>query len=1156
MLARLLAGAALIFALAGPLAQERVRVIISDGPIPEAIKEVRAPLIIRAGHPPRLDPNPAPVIGPPNWAAALLMARTLAPEAQVELHRHQGTRKLLGAGVNLQRERGQITVAATAQPWLLQKEKRYAFKEQGAEWRLEESLPPGPAQVILGEERWPLCLPDISPLKVADLEWPEALDTALKVLPSRRVPKEEAELLLGSAPARREGWAPFAPPSTWIELQAGERLPAPLWFSGSLPPPGAMVRSWRALKPPGHPLLFAGSDPVVDEGSGPLGRGVRFGFHPETSDLPETAGWPVLLFELVEAARLARSRCRIYEAGRAVVLALDEPLEIRTPGGETRHLEPEGGQLILNGLDTQGFYRLSSSKGVAWLGLIPPLEDPETPPPPGLGALPEARHPGRSELILFAVALLLLAAGLSLPRRGLLMLLSLLLSALALLDLQLSEGPLGAVVLAVDLSASMPPAETKATVRRLEQALDGLPLYRVEGDFALRRVSAPGEPLGEPGGGTAHAPLLASAAELAGKGGVVLLLSDGRAPDGPIASPVPIFTFPIDAGPDAWIESAEGLRLGAQIFLNVRLGASTTLKAKLRLGSLSREVQLEPLQLSALRMVLKDPGGALTLRLEAPGDIQPANDVWPLSLSAGAPMAVLVGAEVQHWAEAAGLQVRLLSPQGLLEAGGRLSNARALLLHDQAAEYLPPEVLQRIDHWVQAGGLLLLSGRRAAFGPGGWAETPLERLSPLRSDPRPPNHRLGVALLLDRSGSMHQEAGGPGAEALGRLAARFAGGLRPQDSLAILAFGLGVELLQAPKQISEMGPLPLPAFVQGGTKLRPALERARALLSRLETDEALILLLSDGRFLDAEDPELLRQGEALKAEGLRLLALLVGERPEREPLNQLAEISGGRTLEGLIPNLALAEALGGDPLAPGGQVTPGEAWSARLGGEPPLLRGRVRVSARPEARVLARVGGEPLLAEWAWGRGRVIALASDAWELSPRQWASLLSPAAASPPQGGQLSVLGDRLIYQGDPDEPAPWGLAQLQEEGGAQFQRRWQPRGPGRALLPLPQGSPARLKLSSPSLKLLQGFTRPSSSELALSGSDRSRLRAQAEWTGGRLLEEAEVRTALEAARRRSGGISARPLLLLLSLLLLFGEVWRWSQARERALGLGFFL
>ena len=78
---------------------------------------------------------------------------------------------------------------------------------------------------------------------------------------------------------------------------------------------------------------------------------------------------------------------------------------------------------------------------------------------------------------------------------------------------------------------------------------------RVDGDTDVRGIGA--GPPRRAGDGTRHGPLLHAAQDLAGQGGVVVLLSDGRAADGPVPLDVPVRAVPVQAAhADAQVAAA------------------------------------------------------------------------------------------------------------------------------------------------------------------------------------------------------------------------------------------------------------------------------------------------------------------------------------------------------------------------------------------------------------------------------------------------------------------------------------------------------------------------------------------------------------------------------------------------------------------------
>ncbi|MCB9548926.1 MAG: VWA domain-containing protein [Myxococcales bacterium] len=893
-------------------------------------------------------------------------------------------------------------------------------------------------------------------------------------------------------------------------------------------------------------LLFAGAAPVVDRGEGPAGVGVRFGFLPEDTDLPDTAGWPVLFVDLLERDR--SGPCRVHAAGRPLLLQAEADVTVTGPAGESRTLPARGGRVVVDALDQQGLYTLASAGREAWVAVVPPLVT--TPPAAAaLSAPTSPPAPRRQPWVLASLALLALVLVLSRRWATPLAWPALVLAGIALADPRPGGEP-GQVVLAVDTSDSMPRDETPAAVDALRRRLPAA-TTQIEGAGEVGRAHAGGPPtLG--GRRTRHGPLIAAAARLAGPGGVIVLLTDGRAEDGPVASPLPVVVVPARAAaPDARVLGARALRLGPQVFVHATLAADREVAATVTVGEVSLPVALGP-DARAVQAVVPAGAQVIEVRVAAAGDPVAANDALPVAVEGGRPpAAVVVGGGAVGWAESAGLGAREVPGAGLVEAGAGLGLVRAMFIHDQPAATFPPAVTAGLARWVAAGGVLVLAGRADAFGPGGWAGTPLDDLSPLRADPREPAaSRVRVALALDRSGSMAREAGGIGPEAVGTLAASLAGSLRPRDEVGVLAFGLDAEALLAPTPVEKLTAdgLQVPALVRGGTRLGPALALARRQLAGAQ--ERVLVVLSDGRFSDAEAPALEAEAAALEGAGVRVVAVLTGEDPSREPLASLARRTGGTVVQaagGQVERYATAGVLGAVSdgfFAPGGPVVAGSGWAARVGGAPPAVDRRVRVAARPEARVLAEAGGDPLLAEWAIGQGRVIALATDRWDLGADQWAALLAPAVAPRPADAALELEDGLLVFQGLAEDPPPHGLVVVEGQGGS-VAVPWHPVGPGRAVAALPPGDTEVLTISSPSPRgaVQARVTRPPPAELRATGADAGAVALQARLSGGRVAEVGDAAAAVAALRGRQPGTPLAPWLLLLAVLALALDAARWA-------------
>ena len=104
---------------------------------------------------------------------------------------------------------------------------------------------------------------------------------------------------------------------------------------------------------------------VADRVDSPDARFRRFGFEPDDTGLPESAAWPVLFYDALEEDRARRSKCKEVMAGSSMLLWSENPVDVHAPGGKQTTLKPNGGRVLLNGLDSAGAYRLSSADGEA-----------------------------------------------------------------------------------------------------------------------------------------------------------------------------------------------------------------------------------------------------------------------------------------------------------------------------------------------------------------------------------------------------------------------------------------------------------------------------------------------------------------------------------------------------------------------------------------------------------------------------------------------------------------------------------------------------------------------------------------------------------------------------------------------------------------------
>lgn len=373
-------------------------------------------------------------------------------------------------------------------------------------------------------------------------------------------------------------------------------------------------------------------------------------------------------------------------------------------------------------------------------------------------------------------------------------------------------------------------------------------------------------------------------------GGEVVLISDGRdsaAEAGVqelLARGVPVHCFVPSAPPSpgirvAGLEAPARVARGAEVVLSATLEAARPSRGQLileqREGRSWREVSRREVQLrggraesAQVRWSAPQRAASLTLRLrvrtQGP-DASREDDVWEHSLLVGRGRRVVVCGRPLPGLASRTLSVTNLRPSEL-----------SLILRD------PPELLvlssvpaTSVQDAVPAleaalgGGMGLVVCGLGAFGPGGYAESPLEELLPVRSGPaQERTDQLALVVCLDASGSM----AGPSA----RYRQAVKEGvpwdlLRPEDALGVVLFA-DEPRLAAPLQPVSPGLRAelLDATLGGGTDLARALDKGLEVIGQSAAEERVLVLASDA--IDEPEPA------ALEALRTRAAALAAGER--------------------------------------------------------------------------------------------------------------------------------------------------------------------------------------------------------------------------------------------------------------------------------------
>ena len=347
-----------------------------------------------------------------------------------------------------------------------------------------------------------------------------------------------------------------------------------------------------------------------------------------------------------------------------------------------------------------------------------------------------------------------------------------------------------------------------------------------------------------------------------------------------------------------------------------------------------------------------------------------------------------------------GFEVEIREPEEMPAELVELQGSDILILSNVSADVLSPEQLQNIENYVQdlGHGLVVIGGEHA-YGPGGYTDTALARVLPVKMTPREQKDTVAVFFVLDTSGSMANYVAGHRRKIDLAIAGISAGidNLEEDDVAGVISFSAGKQvdvvsdltsdrnmLLQAVGKLKPTG---------GTTLMKEAIEGA---YERLKTDDAKrkhIILLSDGKSDEAASDLLALAGQTAAAH-ISITTIAIGD-ANRALLRELSEISGGSPVivEHLqqLPTL-LMEAVRDtqryivqEPFQP--VITaPNEPIIAGIG-TLPHLHGYTATTEKQTAQVFIRSHkDDPLLAGWNFGLGKSVAWTSDAKPAWAKEW--------------------------------------------------------------------------------------------------------------------------------------------------------------------------
>ena len=356
-----------------------------------------------------------------------------------------------------------------------------------------------------------------------------------------------------------------------------------------------------------------------------------------------------------------------------------------------------------------------------------------------------------------------------------------------------------------------------------------------------------------------------------------------------------------------------------------------------------------------------------------------------------------------------------------------LTSFSTVILNNISNKQLPDGFLQHLKTRVRNGGGLVIIGGDKSFGLGGYIDTPLEEISPLKFIPpqtTKKNLNSAVILLLDKSRSMNEQNRIVGAKnaALASIDA-----LKNDDFVGVIGFDSSPFVVITLGKVSEVKPVAEKYLrnltASGGTNPFAALSNARAQLQHVQAGRKHIIVLSDGEF-PLEGTKYVEEINRIHKAGITLSTVAIGDDVDVPFLKMMAQNGKGQFHQTTDPN-ALPRIFLQDIKVATGEKTLNEQKEFPVSAGPngllstqttehPFLLGFVETQLKntgsPNLELVISKDQKqyPLLASWKFGMGTVIAFTSDAtsrwatpwlkWKQFAAFWVDLIN---AAKPVGG-----------------------------------------------------------------------------------------------------------------------------------------------------------
>ncbi len=489
---------------------------------------------------------------------------------------------------------------------------------------------------------------------------------------------------------------------------------------------------------------------------------------------------------------------------------------------------------------------------------------------------------------------------------------------------------------------------------------------------------------------------------------------------------------------------------------------------------------------------------------------------------------------------AEGAVVRAVTPEEVPSQAPGLAGIDAVFLDNVPAWDLSIDQQTTLVDATRNGGGLIVIGGSAAYGPGSYAGTPLEDAMPVSVKVVDGQRRPSVAVLIimDRSGSMSYDPR-EGSTSKLNLAKNgvvtAASALGAGDQLGVIAFNdepvwaLPMMTLSGSGDIGKVEEALVPLNAEGGTELYPALQVGYDQMRNVDADVRHIILLSDGKSRSGSRDTYTRLLSDIGNDNITLSTVALGTDADLDLLQYLSTTGNGRyhfaNSPEEIPQITFEEAQNaGSQSVLRGSFTPVQSQASPILNDIdisaiPAIDGYNFAEGREGAQVdLVSDRGDPLLAKWQLGLGRVIAWTADdgsdyaaewaTWADYDEFWGSALRWALPDPDNQAVSASLaqddaGVRLTLEAPTtgDETLALGGSQIEvvAPDASTTILTLQETAPGTFEAIIPDGSPGSYLVSLPDQEISVATSLAPSAEWRPAGKGPELLRQLATRTGG---------------------------------------------------------